>query len=649
MTRTLPASTTPRTASQPGAFAPALPMRAAIIVAGGRGSRTGGRTKVLFEDSSGHTLVEAALEALRSVDVLDAHTVVVGGPELAPVLPTAALLTREEPAFSGPAAAIGAGLAALDERGLPFDEVFVLPADMPDPAQALHALQARHDAGDFHSSGDGTGSGTGDGSGGFHGTAELVLARSVDDDGQPRVEPLLALVNAHSLRTQVQGRALADLPVRALWRDLRSRTVDIPAAWAADVDTMDDAQKLGVHARSAHPDWREAGRIAHTAAAGGLTSASAVALAHAVGAVSAENLVVSHDVPHYASSAMDGFAISGPGPWRLERRDFDRSAVTHGSLEPGEAMPVVTGSPLPAGTSSVIRSEYAHVDGDRLSLATGAPAQELTADRHIRPSGREAAAGTVIARAGTVLSPAHVAFAAVAGCDEVSVRARPRVGFLFTGDEVVLHGQPEPGQVRDAFGPQLPAALESLGCEVVCVERTGDDPTEVAARLETLIARCDLVLSTGGTGHSRVDAVRSVVEDRCRDGGDATLLFSEIAMRPGHPAFAARFAHGAVHVALPGNPLAAMAALRVVAVPVIRGLTGQANEEDRLVELAHDVAPGGLERIVPARQGSSGQWSETAGTGPNMMRGLAHADGLIVVPQAGAHAGQFVPLLSLPW
>ena len=417
-------------------------------------------------------------------------------------------------------------------------------------------------------------------------------------------------------------------------------------------------------------------------------------LAECVGEVLAQDVRVVRDVPHYDSSAMDGFAVRGPGPWIVGEN----------------AWPVATGSLVPSEATSVVRQEWVQVEAGeasgagtagagRISLAPGAPQRDLERGRNIRRAGREALTGELVACAGEVLTPAQVAFAAVAGHDALPVRARPRVGLLLTGTEVVASGLPRPGFVRDAFGPQLPAYVRMLGAEVVASVRIGDGEAETEAALEKLVGQCDVVVSTGGTGHSRVDEVRraalrrvtgevgSGLDGSARAGSDGSgsagpnskpgrVLFPELNMRPGHPTFLMEHP-GVVHVGLPGNPLAAMVALRLVLTHELRGALGRGIEQPGVVSLAHDFDPGqgrsgagSAWRVMPARPvdtsaGEGGQQStqsqDTSGAGANlqrwelcdkrgsnMLRGLAQARGLVVIPPEGAGAGDVVACLPLP-
>lgn len=389
-----------------------------------------------------------------------------------------------------------------------------------------------------------------------------------------------------------------------------------------------------------------------------------------VGEVLAQDVRVVRDVPHYDSSAMDGFAVRGPGPWTV-----------------GEcAWPVATGSLVPPDAASVVRQEWVQVEdgetgagggasvgsgaaAERISLAPGMPQRDLEPGRNIRRAGREALTGDLVARAGEVLTPAQVAFAAVAGHDALPVCARPRVGLLLTGTEVVASGLPQPGFVRDAFGPQLPAYVRMLGAEVVASVRIGDGEAETEDALEKLVGQCDVVVSTGGTGHSRVDevrraALRRVTGEAGPDGSNSKpgrVLFPELNMRPGHPTFLMEHS-GVVHVGLPGNPLAAMVALRLVLTHVLRGALGRTIEQPQTVNLAHDFDPGqgrsgagSAWRVMPAKPGDTSgaganphRWELCDKRGSNMLRGLAQARGLVIIPPEGAGAGDAVACLPLP-
>lgn len=387
-----------------------------------------------------------------------------------------------------------------------------------------------------------------------------------------------------------------------------------------------------------------------------------VPLAEALGQVLAEDATALQPVPHYASSAMDGWAVSGPPPWRLvtyrepktERWQIHRESGRR-PLQPGQAVAILTGGLIPAGAQSVLRSESGVVSGGDnpvLTLSAAARAGEPRTGEHIRPAGEEAAAGETTIRRGTLLNPAHIALAAVCGHDTLPVLRAPRVSLLLTGDEVIEYGLPESGQVRDTFGPQLPQLVTMLGGRMDVVRRLSDRYEDVVAALSTdasdemsiAMSSGDVLVTTGGTGRSEADHLRQALEDM-----DAEMLVDGIAMRPGHPTMLARLPDGRLLVALPGNPLAAMMAVFTVLSPLLDGLRGAPLSPARHVLVGVDIEPlPGRTRLVPCRI-ENGRAMPSPYFRSGMLRGLADADAVMVIPEAGCTKDEAITALPLPW
>ena len=284
-----------------------------------------------------------------------------------------------------------------------------------------------------------------------------------------------------------------------------------------------------------------------------------VPLAEALGQILALDATALQPVPHYASSAMDGWAVSGPPPWQLvthEEPQTERWQIHKESgrrpLQPGQAVAILTGGTIPAGAHSVLRSESGVVSEDHvLTLSPNSRSGEPGEGEHIRPAGEEAAAGEVTIKRGTVLNPAHIALAAVCGHDTLPVLRPPRVSLLLTGDEVIEYGLPESGQVRDTFGPQLPQLVTMLGGRMDVVRRLSDRYEDVVAALSSdatdemsiAMSSGDVLITTGGTGRSEADHLRQALEDM-----QAEMLIDGIAMRPGHPTMLARLPDGRLQI-----------------------------------------------------------------------------------------------------
>ncbi|MGO4806270.1 molybdopterin molybdotransferase MoeA [Arthrobacter sp. 2MCAF15] len=421
---------------------------------------------------------------------------------------------------------------------------------------------------------------------------------------------------------------------------------------AVDEDTVDedavgpDANQDAADAPHRHlaHTWQEARQLAFDCATP--IPAAPVPLREALGRTLAADVLALQDMPHYASSAMDGWAVNGGGPWILAEPDQ--------RLAPHQASPIATGGLIPGGAKAVLRSESGIIDADEDGLpvlklgGTAKPGDPRNGD-HIRKAGEEAAAGDVLVKSGAVLNPAHLALAALAGHDALPVLGKAVVRLVFTGSEVVQSGRPAPGEVRDTFGPQLAAVVGMLGG--ICTEevKVGDSYAEWLAALEDSNPAgeslpADVVITTGGTGRSGTDHLRRSVAEL---GG--RLLIDGIAMRPGHPAVLAELPDGRYILGLPGNPLAAMMALSTIGAPLLAALGHGSLPPLSEVPCGSTIeADPGRTRLMPFRL-LYGMASPAQHTGPGMMRGLAAADGVLVVPPHGVQLGELVPAFALPW
>ncbi|MFI1173972.1 molybdopterin molybdotransferase MoeA [Streptomyces melanogenes] len=370
-----------------------------------------------------------------------------------------------------------------------------------------------------------------------------------------------------------------------------------------------------------------------------------VPLAQALGETLAAPLAALTDLPSFDTSAMDGWVVAGPGPWRI-RGAADGILAGHAAPAPladGEAVRIATGARIPAEATAVLRSEHAHADEAKGLLHAE---REVVTGQDIRPRGQECRSGDQLLPAAALVTPAVLGLAAAAGYDELSTVPRPRVEILVLGDELLAEGLPHEGLIRDALGPMLGPWLRMLGAEVVATRRLKDDAEVLFAAVTG--SEADLVMTTGGTAAGPVDHVHPVLRAM-----GAELLVDGVAVRPGHPMLLARIAPGKHLVGLPGNPLAAVSALLTLAEPLLRELAGRAGGaaatgpytaalrdevhghpyDTRLVPVVHRG-----DRVVPLHY-----------NGPAMLRGIAAADGLAVVPPGGARAGQEVEVLDLPW
>lgn len=361
------------------------------------------------------------------------------------------------------------------------------------------------------------------------------------------------------------------------------------------------------------------------------------------GLVLAADLTALTPLPAFDTSAMDGWAVSGPGPWTLVGQALAGRPATTG-LAPGEAVVIATGGVVPFGADAVIRSEDGVV-ADAGRLLAPAP----TGRTHIRPLGEECAAREVLVPAGTMVTPAVIGMAAAAGWDALMVVPRPRVALVLFGDELATSGVPAQGMVRDSLGPQVPAWLSRMGVEVVRVSRHEDTLAAHVAAIAAAADPADVVLTTGGTAAGPVDHLHAAITQL---GG--RLVIDTVAVRPGHPMLAAQLGNEPAAqpkwlVGLPGNPQSAIVTLLSLAAPILTGLAGRPGNPDLATVPCAEAVPAPVheDRLVPGTL-VDGRFHPGTHLGSGMLRGLAAATGFGVLPPGGAGPGDPVRWLALP-
>lgn len=377
------------------------------------------------------------------------------------------------------------------------------------------------------------------------------------------------------------------------------------------------------------------GRAVRPFAAGKSVS---VPLDAALGLVLAAPLAALTDLPSFDTSAMDGWAVAGPGPWVVRDGGVLAGHDRPAALSDGEAVRIATGARIPQDTTAVLRSEHGRADDKGRLHATRDPGH----GQDIRPRGQECRSGDQLLPSHSTVSPAVLGLAAAAGYDTLAVLPRPRVEVLVLGDELLATGLPRDGLIRDALGPMLPPWLRAMGADVVAVRRLGDDPEALHKAVTN--SGADLVVTTGGTASGPVDHVHPTLRRI-----DAELLVDGVKVRPGHPMVLARLKDDQHLVGLPGNPLAAVAGLLTLVGPLLRNLSGRPVPERFTLPLRGKVTGHQYDtRLVPVVLRGD-EAVPLRFNGPAMLRGVAAAEALAVVPPGGAGAGQEAELLDLPW
>ena len=372
----------------------------------------------------------------------------------------------------------------------------------------------------------------------------------------------------------------------------------------------------------------------------------------------AEPVVALTDLPAFASAAMDGYAVAGASPWLLDESDVRLAGQPDDRpLPPGYAVPIATGAALPSGADGVLRREHGLVEtalhGSRLyprDPLTGLPddtATVLPPGTDVRPQGEECRAGESLIPVGSIVGPAIIGLAAAAGYDTLEVIPSPVIAVLVVGDELLERGLPRPGRVRDALGPLVPPWLASLGARANPPIRVPDTRQALLDEIDDSTA--DVIVTTGSTAQGPVDHLHDVL-DHLR----ARWIVDGVQVRPGHPMLLAALPDGRHVIGLPGNPLAAVSGLLTLATPLVAALRGLPEGGLTVVQavLLDDAAPHPDDtRLVPVILDQSG--AEIAARrlrfgGPAMLRGLALADGMAVIPPGVDPRGTRIDVLPLP-
>ena len=349
----------------------------------------------------------------------------------------------------------------------------------------------------------------------------------------------------------------------------------------------------------------------------------------------AHDVVTATSLPPFTTSAMDGWAVAGTGPWKVVGEVL-AGQVWLEELSSGHAVRIATGSVIPVGTHGVLRREHGRLGGE------GVLDGDVALGQDVRPAGEEARVGEVLVSAGMPMTPVHLGLAAAGGADQLVVVRRPVAQLLILGDELLDSGSAREGCVRDSLGPQIPAWLERMGVTTHSATRVEDT---LAAHLGALAAvgDADLVVTTGGTAAGPVDHLHEAIADV---GGQ--LVVDSVAVRPGHPMLLARLDKRRWILGLPGNPQSAVVALLSLGGPLLARLFGQKFGVLDDVELAENVsAPERETRLVLCTL-HSGVVTPTAHLGSAMLRGLAASDGFAVIAPGGGAAGDLVRWLPLP-
>jgi molybdopterin molybdotransferase len=370
---------------------------------------------------------------------------------------------------------------------------------------------------------------------------------------------------------------------------------------------------------------------------------SRVQLGESAGLVLAEDVVSEVNSPPYNKAVMDGYAVRS-GDRQPERRvleELGAGTVPRHPITPGTATRIMTGAPLPEGADAVVpieKSEMIDRETVRLQQLDPAPGQ------HVMPLGASMRAGEVVLRSGALVRPIEIAILAEIGRAMATVRPRPRVAILPTGNELVAIGEKlGQGQIRNSNGPMLVASAANAGAEALELGIARDDGDELSRWIEQGLA-ADVLLLSGGVSAGKFDLVPSVLADL-----GIEQVFHKVALRPGKPLWFGIKQDGqrrALVFGLPGNPVSSFVCFELFVRPAIAALAGRGFPQPNLItaQLSHEFDHrGGRAAYLPARVTyrkdefrGSGDAAPAAEIlpwqGSGDLAALAHANGLAQLP-----------------
>lgn len=356
-----------------------------------------------------------------------------------------------------------------------------------------------------------------------------------------------------------------------------------------------------------------------------------------VGLVLAEDVMSPEALPAFANSAMDGYAVrsedvagaSEETPVTLTvTGEVVAGAAGTGPVEPGSAVRIMTGAPLPPGADAIVPVEVTTESGSDVAIVRPSGRGE-----YVRPVGQDVVAGARLLPAGRRITPPDLALLIAAGVRRVRCFPAPRVAILSTGDELVhVDVDPRPGQIRDSNGPMLAALVRQAGGVPYLAGPVRDERGAMIEALESNLGHADLVLLTGGVSAGTRDLVAGVIGHL----GEAAKF--KVAMQPGMPQVVGKIGDVPV-LGLPGNPVSAFVSFEVFVRPAMRVLQGRS---DLLRPTVTAVMGGDV--TSPAHKRSflrvrlsrrDGRWvaSPTGPQGSHMLTSISVADGLAEVPE----------------
>ena len=365
-------------------------------------------------------------------------------------------------------------------------------------------------------------------------------------------------------------------------------------------------------------------------APGAPTSSS---LLEARGLVLAEDVLAPGDIPPFANSAMDGFAVRAAEVAQGARLRV-AGEIAAGSRDlpaprNGEAIRIMTGAPIPYGATAVVPVELVTEQGGDVVLEIAPEVGE-----NLRSAGESVTAGEKVLESGKLLGPSEIGMLAAMGIARVEVHPRVRVATIATGDELIEPGKPlGPGQIHESNSYGLAAQVGEAGAVAYRQATAPDDRVALRRAFQQALSTADILVTSGGVSAGTYDLSKQVMAEM----GDVS--FTKVAMQPGMPQ-AFGMIDDVVVFGLPGNPVSSAVSFEIFVRPAIRRMQGRAdlNRSRLRATLGTDVGSPehkvSFLRVTLERQSAGWVATTTGAQGSGILKSMVLADGLAEIPSA---------------
>lgn len=348
----------------------------------------------------------------------------------------------------------------------------------------------------------------------------------------------------------------------------------------------------------------------------------------ACGRVLARAQTSAMDVPPMDNSAMDGYAVRSADVRAPDTRLAIAQRIAAGAvgapLAPGTAARIFTGAPIPPGADAVVMQEFCAADGDAVVIKRVPKPGDW-----IRRTGSDVRRGAVVLEAGKRLLPQDTGLAASVGIGTLPVYRRLRLGLFFTGDELVMPGDPlAPGKIYNSNRFTLTGLARIFDCEVRDYGIVPDTLEATRRALRRAAGECDIIVTSGGVSVGEADFVKPAVE------AEGSLLMWRIAMKPGRPLAFGRVGEAAF-IGLPGNPVSSFVTFLIFVRPFVLKTQGVAEVAPRAIEARADfdwTEPDARREFLRVKWNAQGGLDLYPTQDSAVLASTAWADGLVDNP-----------------